>query len=132
VGFSSFGVWHTSAFLPTAVCPTLFFLFKDNRGAKLLITNMEREIIIELQKIQKKLERIDKKLTVSFPEKRETWVKVSIITEITGWTAQKMFSARKNQVIKWKKTNTGFWYLLESVPTQLWKKELKFEIKKPS
>lgn len=66
------------------------------------------------------LKRIDTKLSHLLQRKEEkaTWVKSTFITQITGWDKHKMRSARNQNIIQWKKTETGFWYLLESVPEQ--------------
>jgi len=70
------------------------------------------------------LKRIDSKLTALLQEKKkpakETWVKVGIITSLTGWNNEGMRKARLNGLIDWKKTDSGFWYLLESLDEQ-WK-----------
>lgn len=42
------------------------------------------------------------------------WVRVSVITELTGWNKEKMRQARDNNLIEWK-TDDGFWYDLNSL-----------------
>ena len=64
------------------------------------------------------LKRIDSKLThlLNKPKKeQETWVKSSVIIKLTGWTHMQMYRARANHYVIYKKINTGFWYLLESI-----------------
>ena len=72
------------------------------------------------------LKRIDSKLThiINKPVKQpETWVKSTVIIELTQWNAEKMRSARKHGYITWKKNETGFWYLLESLNSIFYKND---------
>lgn len=73
----------------------------------------------DLLAIAKRLDRIEAKLSVIMQERnvaKETWVKVKMITDLTGWNNQQLYAARRNQVIRWRRDKTGFWYLLESIP----------------
>jgi hypothetical protein len=76
-----------------------------------------------LEKILKGQERIDKKLTALLnkepkPEK-ETWVKVSFVVMLTGWSKRKLYQARQQGTITYRKTEEkGFEYLVESIPPQ--------------
>lgn len=80
-----------------------------------------------LEKILKKQDRIDKKLTEllnrsdkpEITEAKQTWVKVSFIIMSTGWDKQKLYLARQQGVIRYRKTKEkGIEYLLESIPPQ--------------
>lgn len=80
-----------------------------------------------LEKILKGQERIDKKLTalLNKPEKeihvqaKETWVKVSFVVMLTGWNKKKLYQARQQGLIEYRKTKEkGFEYLVESIPEQ--------------
>jgi hypothetical protein len=59
-------------------------------------------------------ERISRLEKIAF-RKTQTWVKASVIMEITFWDKEGMRKAREQNLIKWKKEN-GFYYLLESLP----------------
>lgn len=65
--------------------------------------------------IEKKLERIDSKLTALLNKpKKQTWIGVSVVSEITGWKGrEKMRWARENGLIVFDKERG---YLLESIP----------------
>jgi hypothetical protein len=66
-------------------------------------------------------ERISRLEKVAF-RKTQTWVKSSVIMEVTGWNKKDMYKARQQNLIKWKKEN-GFYYLLESIPEIFIKKQ---------
>lgn len=71
----------------------------------------------DLEKLLKHVERIDHKLTVLLNRPpKQTWVKVSAITEITGWNNEKMRRARENKMVQYRKAEKGFEYLIESIP----------------
>jgi hypothetical protein len=61
--------------------------------------------------LTERIERLEKAVF----RKTQTWVKSSVIMEVTGWDKKDMYKARQQNLIKWKKEN-GFWYLLESIP----------------
>jgi hypothetical protein len=80
----------------------------------------EQEIIRRLDKIDKAIERIERKLSMLMQEqkqkKSETWVKASVITKLTGWNFNGMKKARENGYVQYKEDKeTGFWYLVESL-----------------
>lgn len=79
-----------------------------------------KELIL---KLTRKVDRLDSRISGSLtkPEK-QTWVKVKTITTLTGWSKHELLAARKNHVITWKKNSAGVWYLLESIPELLIKK----------
>lgn len=63
------------------------------------------------------LKRIDAKLTALLNRpKEENWVKVGVIQRLTGWDARDLDTMRKNGLIKMRKTENGFEYLLQSIP----------------
>jgi hypothetical protein len=66
-------------------------------------------------------ERISRLEKIAF-RKTQTWVKASVIMEVTGWDKKDMYKARQQNLIKWKKEN-GFYYLLESIPEIFIKKQ---------
>lgn len=82
--------------------------------------NLETEIL----DIKKTQIRIDSKLTTLLGmRKKQTWVKVHFIQDLTGWTAERFRQARDGGVIEFRKTAAnGFEYLLESLPEQFIKK----------
>jgi hypothetical protein len=81
----------------------------------------------ELEKILKGQDRIDKKLTALLNKKetpliseaKQTWVKVSFVVMLTGWNKRKLYQARQQGLIVYRKTvEKGFEYLVESIPEQ--------------
>lgn len=82
-----------------------------------------------LEKILKGQERIDKKLTTLLnkepKQEKETWVKVSFVVMLTGWDKRKMYQARQQGTIVYRKTEEkGFEYLVESIPSQFLLKKI--------
>lgn len=68
--------------------------------------------------LERKIDRINEKIsTLLKKEDKEkiTWVKVSVITGLTGWDHEKMRQARENGYVKFKTENGKFWYALESL-----------------
>lgn len=78
--------------------------------------NLESEIL-EIKRTQA---RIDSKLTTLLNKTpRQTWVKVTFIQDLTGWTAERLRQARNEKIIQYRETSTkSFEYLLESLPEQ--------------
>lgn len=72
---------------------------------------MEREL-------EQALERINKKLNaIAAGQRKETWVPVGWVTDLTGWDNEKMRQARENNIIEFKRNDTGgYLYKLESIP----------------
>jgi hypothetical protein len=68
--------------------------------------------------LQQRLDRIDKKLNaLAAQQRKETWVGHSWVTDLTGWDFRKLEQARKQNVIEFKKSETGgYLYKLESIP----------------
>jgi hypothetical protein len=83
----------------------------------------EKEIKEMLYKLTKKVDRIDQRLAINATKTdKQTWVKVSTVTELTGWDRERLRGARENKTIIYKKNSSGFWYLLESIPERLIRK----------
>ena len=63
------------------------------------------------------LKRIDRKLTTLLNQpKKQTWVGVAVIKEVTGWDGrEKLRWARDNNLVVFDKSKG---YLLESIPQQ--------------
>ncbi len=74
----------------------------------------------ENAEIIKRLERIERHLAV---KPKSTWVKVSVIQELTGWNSRFMEKARINGLVKQRKSANGIEYLLESVNPMFIKKQ---------
>ena len=72
----------------------------------------------DLEALMKKIERLDHKLTLYLnDQKKETWVRVNLIQELTGWDRNGMIRARRNNLVKVRKNKqNGFEYCLESIP----------------
>lgn len=67
--------------------------------------------------IKREFERLNKKLNQMVASKKETWVPVGWITDLTGWDNEKMRQARENNIIEFRRSDTGGWlYKLESLP----------------
>ena len=72
---------------------------------------MDREIKQQFELINKKLNAL------AASQRKETWVPVGWITDLTGWDSEKMRQARESNIIEFKKNNTGgYLYKLESIP----------------
>jgi hypothetical protein len=56
-----------------------------------------------------------RKLNASRKEAKKSWVKVSVIRQMTGWTTERLRRARENGEIQYKKDNTGFWYNIDTL-----------------
>lgn len=80
----------------------------------------EEDVIARLYRI----ERILSKLTPVGSVPKRTWVKVSVITELTGWRYKSLQKARENGLIRFKIEDDCFFYLLESIPEMFIKKGL--------
>ena len=80
------------------------------------MTIAEREIV----DINKRLKRIESILENK--HSKRTWVKVSIVQELTGWDKFFLQKARENGLIKFKEEDGKFTYLLESIPEVFIKK----------
>jgi len=69
------------------------------------------------QEIKREFERLNKKLNQLVASKKETWVTVSWVTDLTGWDREKLRQARESKIIEFKRSETGGWlYKLESIP----------------
>lgn len=57
-------------------------------------------------------------------ERRETWVRVGTIRELTPWTdKRKLEKARREGLLKQRRSENGIEYLLESIPEIFIKKQ---------
>jgi hypothetical protein len=75
------------------------------------------------RELKQQFELINKKLnTLAAGQRKETWVRVTWVTDLTGWNYKKMELARKHKLIEYKKDDEGYLYLLESIPEQFIKK----------
>lgn len=75
--------------------------------------NLEAEIL----DIKRTQARIDSKLTTLLGKSnKQTWVKVSFITDLTGWSREKLRQSRNQGIIQYRRSKgKGFEYLLESL-----------------
>lgn len=73
-----------------------------------------------LEKILKNQERMNSKLSELMRNSdKKTWISVRFIQDLTGWDGIKLFEARKQKIIEYRKNkNGGYEYLLESIPDQ--------------
>lgn len=80
---------------------------------------MDAEFRQRFDRIEQRLDRLDKKLTTLLQakkaEKKETWVRVSFIKQVTSWNNEQMRRAREQGIIRYKKNEAGLWYLIESI-----------------
>lgn len=66
---------------------------------------------------EKFLKRIDEKLTALLnASKKKTWVRATVITELTGWDKEGMRKARRYNIIETRKKENVLEYCLESLP----------------
>lgn len=73
--------------------------------------------------IKQEFNRLNAKLnTLMGSSKKETWVKVGFVTDLTGWDREKLRQARDQGLIEFKKTKDGWFYKLESIPEVFIKK----------
>lgn len=79
--------------------------------------------------VEQRLDTIEKKIDRLLRERRQnstpTWVKVGLITKLTGWDHEGMRKARENGLVRFRKSNGGFLYHMESIPEQFLKKNEK-------
>jgi hypothetical protein len=62
------------------------------------------------------LDRIERKLDLLLSEKRKKkLVKATVITELTGWDANRMRKARRNNDLHWEKKDGSIVYDLNSL-----------------
>jgi hypothetical protein len=55
---------------------------------------------------------------------KATWVSVSWILEVTGWTKRKLQAAREQKIVEYKDSEGGgYLYKLESIPEQFIKQK---------
>jgi hypothetical protein len=72
---------------------------------------MDRELKQQFELINKKLNAL------AAGQRKETWVPVGWVTDLTGWDCEKMRQARENNIIEFKRGDTGgYLYKLESIP----------------
>lgn len=69
------------------------------------------------QDVKTQIKRMDAKLTAILNRpKKQTWVKVGIVQDLTGWNKRALEKARENNLVQFKKEGTSMLYLLESIP----------------
>jgi hypothetical protein len=68
---------------------------------------------------------INKKLNaLAVAQKKETWVGPGWVTDLTGWSPEKMRQARNSKIIEYKESpGGGYLYKLESIPEQFIKQK---------
>ena len=70
-------------------------------------------IIRMIERLDKRIARIERILGQKINQK--TWVKASVIKELTGWEGSKMQWARNNHLLEFRKTDGTVEYLMESI-----------------
>ena len=85
---------------------------------------MSNEIINLLEKILKKQDRIDYKLTELLNKRaKKTWTRPGFISDLTGWSGEKLRQAREQKIIEYRKAESGgLEYMVESLPKEFIKK----------
>ncbi|HUR65489.1 MAG TPA: hypothetical protein VMZ03_03995 [Chitinophagaceae bacterium] len=73
--------------------------------------------------LKRELERINKKLnSICQVQRKETWVKISIVRRLTILTREDMRDLReRKQIVFRRSVVSGFEYLLQSIPKELFK-----------
>jgi hypothetical protein len=68
---------------------------------------------------KQQFERLNKKLNelIAGKQQGERWVGAGWVTDLTGWSPEKMRQARESKLIEFKRNKTGgYLYKLESIP----------------
>jgi hypothetical protein len=66
----------------------------------------------EIKNIQQTLRRIE-----SQSRPKTTWINAGWVTDLTGWSGEKMRQAREQGIIEYRRKKTGgYEYKLESIP----------------
>lgn len=70
------------------------------------------------QEIKREFDRLHREIkSLKATQEKETWVPVSWILEVTGWSKRKLQAAREQKIIEYKKSDGGgYLYKLESIP----------------
>lgn len=70
------------------------------------------------QDIKREFERLHREIkSLKTEQDKATWVSVSWILEVTGWTKRKLQAAREQKIIEYKDSpGGGYLYKLESIP----------------
>jgi hypothetical protein len=72
---------------------------------------MDRELKAEFERLNKKMNALAAEV------RKETWVTVGWVTDLTGWDGEKLRQAREQKIIEFKKSSSGgYLYKLESIP----------------
>ena len=72
---------------------------------------MEADIKREFDRLHREIKALKKE------QDKSTWVSVSWVLEITGWTKRKLQTAREQKIIEYKESEGGgYLYKLESIP----------------
>jgi hypothetical protein len=72
----------------------------------------------EIARLEKKLDQL---LSLVKENKKPTWVRASVITSLTGWSAEKMRQARENGYVKYKESEGSYLYDLNSINDKFFK-----------
>lgn len=70
------------------------------------------------QDIKREFERLHREIkSLKASQEKATWVPVSWVLEVTGWTKRKLQAAREQKIIEFKESpGGGYLYKLESIP----------------
>ena len=84
------------------------------------------ETLEQILKLQKSM---SEKLTLILNKpKKQTWVSVRFIQDLTCWNGTKLFEVRRQNLVEHRKNkNGGYEYLLESIPEQFLLKNISDE-----
>lgn len=75
--------------------------------------------------IERRLERLERKIDLLLKEKgaaKATWVKASVIADLTGWDKEGLRKARNYGYVEHRKENGKFLYNLDSLNERMIKK----------
>lgn len=75
--------------------------------------------------IKREFDRLHREIkSLKATQDKATWVSVSWILEVTGWTKRKLQTAREQKIIEYKESGSGgYLYKLESIPEQFIKQK---------
>lgn len=82
-----------------------------------------------LEQILKQQKSMSEKLTLLLNKPRkQTWVSVRFIQDLTGWNGTKLFEVRRQNIVEHRKNKAGgYEYLLESIPEEFLLKNISDE-----
>jgi hypothetical protein len=75
---------------------------------------------------KREFDRLHRELkALKMEQEKKTWVSPSWISDLTGWSKEKLRMAREQKIVEVKRSNSGGWlYRLESIPQHFIKQKI--------